>query len=195
MQRFTSLSGKKLLDFGSGSGSFCGYIKEKKIPLDFYQCDPSKSSISRSNELFRFDESKISTDINIMPNDFDIITSWYVYAYVSDQKGCWNILNKKLKSGGWLFVEVDNEKSLYCRLTKSKLDPNWSIKLDEVPSELKFTGRYPTPLPTHVFGVFDSKKPLLSLFARLAFMFIERLFRMPEHYIYVFRKNEHTTNN
>lgn len=187
IKNYVELDDVNLLDFGSGSGSFGGYIKEnlKGIKINLY--DPSKPSLKRAKGLFNFNNSELFYDVDSIPNAYyDIITAWSVYAYVPNKKEFWTIISKKMKKEGLLFVLVDNHKSIYNRFTNSDFG-KWDIDLDKVPKELKLISKKASPMPSHYYHYLLNPSKVYHL-KKMFIVIAEKLLRSPPQLIYVFKK-------
>ena len=188
LQRFTSLHKKKLLDFGAGSGAFCGYLAENfpQLSVDLY--DPSKPSLIRAAQLFGFSKNQIFDNPSQLKDEYyDIITSLYVYAYVPNKKQYWETLSSKLRRGGLLFVEVNGQQSLYCAFMRERIDTSWAIDFSKVPSDLELVGVYSNPYPSYLLNTWENPNPVIYT-GKVVLAWLEKILRRPYQAIYVFKK-------
>ena len=189
IKRFININEKSLLDFGGGSGAFCGYLKENFPSVSVHIYDPSTDSLSRAKSLFNFKDHELFSEVNQINQNFDILTSFFVYAYVPDKVKFWNDLSGFLKINGLLFVEVDNRDGIYFKLTKNKKRPieNWNIDLKIITDDLYFLGSYNSPWSNHMSEIYFKGGIIYKLF-KYILRFTEILFNQTESRIYIFRK-------
>ncbi|MBV6639874.1 MAG: class I SAM-dependent methyltransferase [Cyclobacteriaceae bacterium] len=96
--------GKRLLDFGCGTGHFANYMSARGWDVTGY--DPQMESINNLKIKFIDNIQKISSE-----DKFHVITAWHVLEHVHDLKGTLKLLRKQLKKGGYLFIAVPNLNS------------------------------------------------------------------------------------
>ena len=100
--------GGRILDLGCGTGDILILLKD--LGLDVYGIDIDKKAIQigrkRGLKHLRIGTYKA---INAYPNNyFDVIRLYHVIEHVSDPMACLQILYKKLKSGGEVFLSTPN---------------------------------------------------------------------------------------
>ena len=78
----------KILDYGSGMGSFSSYMIRKGFSIDNYE-----PILNSKNEI---------------KNDYSIITMWHSLEHIHDLEGSFQIINKALKDNGHLIIAVPN---------------------------------------------------------------------------------------
>jgi SAM-dependent methyltransferase len=195
IEKFIKIEGLNLLDFGGGSGSFCGYLKENVLNIRTHLFDPSIESLDRARSLFGFADHEMSSDFNQINQKFDLITAFFVYAYIPDKKIFWNNCSSALKVGGFLFVEVDNRNGLYFRLTRhmERPDENWHIDLSDIPKDLNFLGNFMSPWSNHMSEI-SFKTGFWYYFLKYSLRLCEVLLNKTESKIYVFRKSDYCFN-
>jgi len=188
IKKHCQINDKKLLDFGSGSGTFGGYIKENIKGVETWLYDPSNEGLDRSKTLFLFKDNFLFSDVNKLPNDyFKIITCWSVYAYIPEKKEFWNIMNLKLKKGGFLFIQVDNPKGLYYKLFGIKKSKEWNIEKRDINNNFKLI-KIHYCIPTHYFQSYFNKENFIYKVLRICELIFEKVCFMPSQKIYVLRK-------
>jgi 2-polyprenyl-3-methyl-5-hydroxy-6-metoxy-1,4-benzoquinol methylase len=97
---------KKILDIGSGTGEFLGYMKIKRF--DTYGVEIAKKAreLSIKNHKLNVKSSLSSLD----ETNFDIITMWHVLEHVYDLDGYMKRIKSLLNDKGVLIVAVPNHK-------------------------------------------------------------------------------------
>jgi SAM-dependent methyltransferase len=106
-----SALGRQYLDFGCGNGVALRQNLAVRPDLACYAIDIKDcSELLPSGVIFRqYDGWHIPYDSGF----FDIITCNHVLEHIADSKVIMSELMRVLKPGGWLFIEVPNEKSLW----------------------------------------------------------------------------------
>jgi ubiquinone/menaquinone biosynthesis C-methylase UbiE len=180
------INGKNVLDFGAGSGSFIAYVKNHYYEVTPTVYDPSKHQLAAAKQLYKFKDEALIHDVSLLAKDsYDIICAFYVYAYVKDKDKFWKLMSSLLKQGGYLFVEVDCERSLYYKLSNFRVSKDWWISKRDLPFELKLQKIMASPMPSHYYQRLFSNSPSLSdSFITAA----SKVSGMPQHEIFVFRK-------
>ncbi|MBC6401690.1 MAG: class I SAM-dependent methyltransferase [Ekhidna sp.] len=98
-------SGKKLLDYGCGTGDFLNYVSRKNLQTFGYE--PSKVV----QEILKIKKINFVTNLKVEKAQYDIITAWHVIEHVPKPKKAIKLLRKKLTDSGTLFIAVPNIKS------------------------------------------------------------------------------------
>jgi len=114
IQKMTGLSTGKLLDMGSGTGAFAGYLKNAGWQVT--GLEPDEGARKVAYQEFGVVLSDTSSFYELAPAQFDVITLWHVLEHVHDLKGYVQQLKKLLKPNGKLFIAVPNytsEDALY----------------------------------------------------------------------------------
>jgi SAM-dependent methyltransferase len=93
----------KLIDVGSGNGSFISYLKDKK-GINALECDGSIDGINFESDKLKFDD-----------NMFDFITFIAVIEHLKDPTNLINEMKRVLKPDGILITIAPNFK--YCSRT------------------------------------------------------------------------------
>lgn|GEM_PF-6270573 len=106
-----SLSGKTLLDIGSGKGYFCETAKTKKAHVTGIEPVPvaakeahKRTGITMHNDYFE--------DINITTK-YDIITMWDVLEHFNNPRFILTKIKNTLKPNGLLVISVPNKGSIF----------------------------------------------------------------------------------
>lgn len=187
MKRFVDFSGQHLLDFGSGNGEFCGYLDEQGVSVTCHMYEPSAAARKRSIDVYHFTPSVIfDSPQKIKKYRYQIVCSWYVYAYVADKPSYWEILDGSMKKGGYLFIGVNSPFCLYNLFGRVNTDLSWSVDLREVPQSLRLVGTFPHPYPTHMCRLHEVG--LGKKIVKTCLYCIDRFLGFSEERIYVFRK-------
>ena len=100
-------SSGKLLDFGSGTGTFLqAAIKHFKIK----GIEPNEKAIQHAKALIK---GQIYKHMNLLLNDdkFDVITMWHVLEHLPNPKIAINKIKKHLSPKGHFFIAVPNPNS------------------------------------------------------------------------------------
>ena len=97
---------KKILDIGSGTGEFLGYMKIKRF--DTYGVEIAKKAreLSIKNHKLNVKSSLSSLD----ETNFDIITMWHVLEHVYDLDGYMKRIKSLLNDKGIVIIAVPNHK-------------------------------------------------------------------------------------
>ncbi len=100
------ISSRKILDVGSGTGEFLGYMKSKGF--DTYGVEIAKKAreLSIKNHKLFIKNSLCSLD----ENNFDIITMWHVLEHIYDLDGYMKKIKYLLNDNGILIIAVPNHK-------------------------------------------------------------------------------------
>ena len=100
------ISSKKILDIGSGTGEFLGYMKIKRF--DTYGVEIAKKAreLSKKNHGLFVKDSLSS----LKEKNFDIITMWHVLEHVYDLDGYMKKIKSLLNDNGILIIAVPNHK-------------------------------------------------------------------------------------
>jgi len=104
-----SLSEKRLLDVGCGTGDFLKFAQSNNWIVSGIEPNEKARKISNqktNNSVFDIDQL-----IKFKPNSFDIITLWHVLEHLSDLNKNISIFKKLLKPNGRLIIAVPNFKS------------------------------------------------------------------------------------
>ena len=97
----------KLLDFGSGTGSF---LKEAIKHFEIKGIEPNTQAIQRTNSLIK---GHIYEHIDLLSrNDkFDVITMWHVLEHLPNLKFTINKIKERLSPKGHIFIALPNPDS------------------------------------------------------------------------------------
>lgn len=114
MERFTPLSGKRLLDVGAGSGKLVRFLRSRGV--DAHGIEPSRAlfdaflSTDAAFTCGTLDDCRSS-----VARGFDIVTAFDVIEHVPDPVGFLGGVAAALDSGGVLFVSTPDVGSLTAR--------------------------------------------------------------------------------
>jgi ubiquinone/menaquinone biosynthesis C-methylase UbiE len=96
------LSGKKILDFGCGKGSFLTKLKEENVTSELYALEPNLS-----HKEFLSSNFKLYTAIEEIPDkSIDFITMFHVLEHLKEPMEILNALYSKLTDNGKIIIEV-----------------------------------------------------------------------------------------
>lgn len=118
LERFTGRRRGRLLDVGAGKGEFLAAAKIQG--WEAYGIEPSKDFVSYAKD-------KYAVDIRHCPelgkagfpeNYFDALTLNMVLEHVDEPSKLMSEVNRLLKKGGLLYIEVPNTASLFLKLIK-----------------------------------------------------------------------------
>jgi SAM-dependent methyltransferase len=101
--------GKRVLDFGCGSGRMLRQFAAEAEEAEFWGCDLDRTSIAWLQENlsppFRFFESSEQPDVPLESAKFDLIYAFSVYTHFTDNWAAWMLEHHRLLAeGGLLFV-------------------------------------------------------------------------------------------
>jgi 2-polyprenyl-3-methyl-5-hydroxy-6-metoxy-1,4-benzoquinol methylase len=106
IQKTTGLSTGKLLDMGSGTGTFAGYMK--KAGWQVTGLEPDEGARKVAYKEFGVILSDTSSFFELAPAQFDVITLWHVLEHVHELQRYVQQLKKLLKPKGKLIIAVPN---------------------------------------------------------------------------------------
>lgn len=109
IQQLTGLSTGKLLDMGSGTGAFAGYMKHAGWQVT--GLEPDEGARKVAYQEFGVVLSDTSSFYELAPAQFEVITLWHVLEHVHDLQLYMQQLKKLLKPQGKLFIAVPNYTS------------------------------------------------------------------------------------
>jgi 2-polyprenyl-3-methyl-5-hydroxy-6-metoxy-1,4-benzoquinol methylase len=101
----TFCKNKEVLDFGCGWGGFLSNIKKAK---SYSAVELRKECISYIKKNKK--KIKISDDINLLKNKFDLITMFHVLEHIPYQIETLKLLHSKLRKNGKIIIEVPHAK-------------------------------------------------------------------------------------
>jgi 2-polyprenyl-3-methyl-5-hydroxy-6-metoxy-1,4-benzoquinol methylase len=120
IHKTTGLSTGKLLDMGSGTGAFAGYMK--KAGWQVTGLEPDEGARKVAYEEFGVVLSDTSSFYELAPAQFDVITLWHVLEHVHELQSYVQQLKKLLKPTGKLIIAVPN----YTSVDASYFGPQWA---------------------------------------------------------------------
>ena len=102
--------GKKLLDVGSGTGYFGGFMKSKGYLVHGVEIDANAAKLSKE----KFGISPMLPDEFLCSDEdanYDVITLWHVMEHLSDLQSWWTKLYNSLNHNGVLIIAIPNHSS------------------------------------------------------------------------------------
>lgn len=114
IERSTRVKKGKLLDVGSGIGTFVNEMKQKDWNVT--GLEPDKDAKEMARQLYQLDLSDISEFYQLSAASFDAITLWHVLEHVHDLTKYVQQLKAVLNKKGKLFVAVPNYTSLDAKI-------------------------------------------------------------------------------
>lgn len=99
--------GRRLLDFGCGTGHFLAISKKNNWNISGLETDPSARKIAAEKTSVNI----YSETNQIVGNQYDIITLWHVLEHVHELRETMIILSGALSESGKMIVAVPNHKS------------------------------------------------------------------------------------
>jgi len=106
---------KDVLEFGSGLGGFCYRIQKYVNQVVGIDLDPQSKKFYEENNIPFFQHLDDLED-----NSFDSIVSFHVLEHIPDPIEQLKILQKKIKSGGSIYIEVPNSNDALLSIYNSK---------------------------------------------------------------------------
>lgn len=97
--------GKKILDYGCGTGHFLAHLSKKGYEV--YGYEPSQ----RAKNTIKSGKINFIEDLTKDNETYDVITAWHVIEHVPDPKKTLKILKKKLSQNGYMLIAVPNMNS------------------------------------------------------------------------------------
>lgn len=101
--------GKRILDYGCGTGDFLLYAKEKGY--DVYGVEPNKKAIAIAKKKLG-NKNVTANSLSEIKQKFDIITLWHVLEHIPNLLQFIQELKNHLEKGGRIFIAVPNHHSL-----------------------------------------------------------------------------------
>ena len=102
-------AGKKLLDYGCGTGHFLHYCKSKGWDVSGIEPDPDARGYGIRE--FGLQISDIESINSLPENSFDLICSWHVFEHVYEAEELIRSFHRILKENGRLVLAVPNALS------------------------------------------------------------------------------------
>ena len=117
IKRLKLKNSSKVLDLGCGFGYFLNYLKNKKI--NYKGIEPSKNTADfcRSKLGLNVVSGSLNDEKN---NHYNLITLFDVIEHLKDPCNYYNLINKKLKKGGYCVAYTPNIHSLSYALMGSE---------------------------------------------------------------------------
>lgn len=106
----TRMSKGRLLDVGSGTGSFVNEMRQHGWRVTGLEPDDGARNVAA--QLYRIELKDISSLYELQPNSFDAITLWHVLEHVHDLSNYVDQLKTLLDTNGKLLIAVPNYKSV-----------------------------------------------------------------------------------
>ena len=106
VERHSPRSGGELLDIGSGTGYFPGFMKSQGWKVEGIEVDETARNKSIAQfDLTVFDQSYMS---ELPASRFDVVTMWHVLEHVQDLQGYGQQIRNTLSDDGVLIIAVPN---------------------------------------------------------------------------------------
>jgi SAM-dependent methyltransferase len=101
-----SLDGLRVLDFGSGFGSFAARAAQEGASVVGVDIDATKVEFARNHFRERFPtiDAEFATDLSQVGTGFDIIMTHEVFEHILDLRACLTALYDHLRPGGILYA-------------------------------------------------------------------------------------------
>jgi 2-polyprenyl-3-methyl-5-hydroxy-6-metoxy-1,4-benzoquinol methylase len=116
IREITGLLHGKLLDLGSGTGSFLREMQQAGWEAD--GLEPDAVARKRAKELNGVDLSDTDRFYHLLPGSFDAITLWHVLEHVHELNLYVQQLKKIVKDTGKIFIAVPNHASADAQIYK-----------------------------------------------------------------------------
>jgi SAM-dependent methyltransferase len=113
VERHTGLKKGRLLDVGSGVGTFVNEMKRNGWQVT--GLEPDRDARSAASQLYQLELGDTAELYSLGPASFDAITLWHVLEHVHDLSGYVLQLKKVLDQNGKLFIAVPNYTSADAR--------------------------------------------------------------------------------
>ena len=140
LKRITNLSeDSRILDFGGGPGVFSNFMQELSYK-NVSNYDPSPKSATQAKQFIPAFKHYTNID-DFKKIKFNIITSYFVHAYMDNKSSVYSQLADNLEVGGKLIIEINNNNSILNKLFKDTND-SWNIKKNDIPRSLKLKKIY-----------------------------------------------------
>lgn len=102
--------GKRLLDYGTGTGYFTDFMVRKGYQAQGIEIDEDARTYGRKKFGITVDAPAALFE-ELTPNSFDVISLWHVLEHLYDPKKYLNRFNELLTNDGKLIIAVPNHKS------------------------------------------------------------------------------------
>ncbi len=102
--------GKRLLDYGTGTGYFTDYMVRKGFQAQGIEIDEGARKYGREKFGIKVDAPVALFD-ELAPDSFDVISLWHVLEHLYDPKKYLKRFNELLDEHGKLIIAVPNHKS------------------------------------------------------------------------------------
>lgn len=113
VRKVTGIKSGTLLDIGSGTGFFAGFMKNEGWNVLGIEINEKARNFSRKEfGIGALDPSEIR---NLEPASFDCITLWHVLEHFYDPYSYMDDIGRLLKPGGKLIIALPNSGSYDCR--------------------------------------------------------------------------------
>lgn len=107
----------KVLDVGSGVGSFLRCCKASGLEVEGIEPDPAYAELS--SEMFQVKvQSTNVEDADLSPESFDAVCSFHVIEHVADPKSYLQSMGNALKKDGFLYLECPGLDNMHTRHIK-----------------------------------------------------------------------------
>lgn len=114
VERFTGLKTGKMLDMGSGVGTFVHEMKENGWQVT--GLEPDEDARKAARQFYKVELADIAAFNSLKPGSFDAVTLWHVLEHVHDLAAYVSQLKNVLTEKGKLFIAVPNYTSADARI-------------------------------------------------------------------------------
>ncbi|HLG39523.1 MAG TPA: class I SAM-dependent methyltransferase, partial [Chitinophagaceae bacterium] len=114
IEKYTGLKKGKLLDVGSGTGSFVNEMKQNAWQVTGLEPDEDARKVAA--QLYELQLTDTRELYQLESGSFDAITLWHVLEHVHDLHACMQQLKSLLRNNGKIFIAVPNYTSLDARV-------------------------------------------------------------------------------
>ena len=109
IERISGLNKGVLLDIGTGTGYFSGFMKKRGWQVYATEKSPQARNFAEKQFKIHVDEPEMLNDYK--KNSFDVITLWHVMEHLERLNQTWEKLNFLLKERGILLIAVPDPNS------------------------------------------------------------------------------------
>lgn len=109
IQQITGLEKGNLLDIGTGTGYFSGFMHQNGWQV--VALEPNEEARKKAWVNYQLKVAPAEELHNLPEASFQVITLWHVLEHVHDLKNYWQRFNYLLQSGGFLVIAVPNYTS------------------------------------------------------------------------------------
>tara|TARA_B100000315_G_scaffold260886_1_gene326844 strand:+ start:1917 stop:2858 length:942 start_codon:yes stop_codon:yes gene_type:complete len=116
IEKHTAIDDQELLDVGANTGVFLASVKDRVKTAQGIEA--SKEATYAARTIHGLDvQAGLIADVNLPDEQFDIITMFDVIEHLTDPMNDLNILFRKLKPGGKIFVTTHDIETLLAKIS------------------------------------------------------------------------------